>query len=90
MIYQPLCIDRSSGSLILIKDEGSLIRLQDFVNLDTFLLNFVFGKKYDEIVSNVEKEEWFQFLEKMKLYKGSLLAYDSMIQQNVQLENHGF
>lgn len=62
VIYQPLCIDRSSGSLILIKDEGSLIRFQEFVNLDTFLLNFVFGKKYDEIVPNVEKEEWFQFL----------------------------
>jgi len=60
-MYKPLFIDKFSGSLILIKDEGNL-RFQEFENLDTFLLSFVFGKNYQLIVPYVEKEEWIQFL----------------------------
>lgn len=59
VVYKPLFIDKFSGSLILIEEEG---RFQEFENLDTFLLSFVFGKNYQLIVPYVEKEEWFQFL----------------------------
>ena len=55
-------IDLWSNELILDNEiEGKC-----FGNLDTFLNDYVFGKKYAEIIPDAEEEEWYIFLNKIK------------------------
>lgn len=67
VLYEPLVVKLDTEDIYLFyqgcKNE---IEGKCFGNLDTFLNNYVFGKKYAEIIPDAEEEEWYIFLNKIK------------------------
>jgi hypothetical protein len=66
ILYEPLVIDKISGEVYLFEGypdgEG-----RSFGDLEDFLLNYVFGGRYAEIIPNAESDEWYQFLKRINL-----------------------
>jgi len=48
-------------------DEDVEKKKASFKDIEYFLSNYVFGKRYKEIIPEGEKDEWYIFLEKFNL-----------------------
>ncbi|MGG3283320.1 hypothetical protein [Paenibacillus solani] len=67
VLYEPLVIEKSSGQVYCFF-QGHPARVgQTLGDFNLFLLNYVFGRKYEELVPNVQSEEWYQFLKRIGL-----------------------
>ncbi|MUG44312.1 hypothetical protein [Paenibacillus woosongensis] len=67
VLYEPLVIEKSSGQVYYFY-QGYSDRLgQTLGDYDYFLLNYVFGRKYEELVPDAHLEEWYQFIKGLGL-----------------------
>jgi hypothetical protein len=61
-IYNPLLLERESGTVICI-DPVSSIRLHDFGLFDDFMLTIVFGIGYKDYDPDGGNSEWYRLVE---------------------------
>lgn len=67
-MYEPLVVKLDTEDIYLFyQGYENEIEVKCFGNLDTFLNDYVFGKKYAEIIPDAEEEEWYIFLDKLNL-----------------------
>jgi hypothetical protein len=63
VLYEPLVIEKSTGLVYLFKQSDPETLERSFGEFDDFLLHYVFGRKYGDIVPDAEiDDEWYQFL----------------------------
>ncbi len=68
VLYEPLVVKIDTEDIYLFyQGYENEIEGKCFGNLDTFLNDYVFGKKYAEIIPDAEEEEWYIFLNKLNL-----------------------
>lgn len=68
VLYEPLVVKLDTEDIYLFYQGcENEIEGKCFGIFDTFLNDYVFGKKYAEIIPDAEKEEWYIFLNKMNL-----------------------
>ena len=66
VLYEPLVVKLDTEDIYLFyQGYENEIEGRCFGNLDIFLDNYVFGKKYAEIIPDAEDEEWYMFLNKL-------------------------
>lgn len=65
ILYEPLILDTISGDVYTFSrdddDETPMIKIGDF---EYFLINYVFGEKYQQIIPYSEDDEWTLFLKR--------------------------
>lgn len=59
ILYEPVAIERTTETLFWLPVNGQPLALG---TADNFLSHFVFGEGYGELIPDVEKEPWWQFL----------------------------
>lgn len=63
VLYVPLILDTSNHSVYTFKQDEELdVPMKFLGEFDDFLNNYVFGKKYGEIIPDYETDEWILFL----------------------------
>lgn len=68
ILYEPLVINKTDGNVYLYyQGHEDEVQPKSFGSFDYFLMEYVFGKKYAEIIPDADQEEWYQFLKKLKL-----------------------
>ena len=68
VLYEPLVVKLDTEDIYLFyQGYENEIEGKCFENLDSFLNDYVFGKKYAEIIPDAEEEEWYIFLNKINL-----------------------
>ncbi|MHA6534213.1 hypothetical protein [Paenibacillus sp. BAC0078] len=67
VLYEPLFINANSGRVLCFKQGYPLSEGQSLGDFNYFLLNYVFGRKYAELVPDSHLEYWYQFLVKIKI-----------------------
>ena len=68
VLYEPLVVNLDTEDIYLFYQGcENDIEAKCFGNLDSFLSDYVFGKKYAEIIPDAEEEEWYIFLNKINL-----------------------
>lgn len=67
ILYEPLVICKLDGKLYSFLQGFATDNMECFSNFDDFLTNYVFGKKYMDIIPDSHDEEWVQALVKLKL-----------------------
>lgn len=66
VLYEPLVVKLDTEDIYLFyQGYENEIECRCFENFDIFLDNYVFGKKYAEIIPDAEDEEWYIFLNKL-------------------------
>lgn len=58
----PLVLDRPSGAVYLVPDEGPVDEDSSLGELDYFLLTSVFGAEYADFVVDAESDPWYQLV----------------------------
>ena len=70
ILYEPVVINKIDSKVYRFFRGNEDINTADCLGLfDEFLLNYVFGDKYAEIVPDAEDDEWYRFLKKIKVEK---------------------
>lgn len=68
VLYEPIVLNKINGQVYrFYRDIETEIPEECFGEFNNFLTNYVFGKKYAEIIPSAEDEEWYQFLKKVNL-----------------------
>ena len=68
VLYEPIVMKRDTEEVYLFyQGFENEIEGKCFGKLDDFLDNYVFGRKYAKIIPNADEEEWYIFLEKIKI-----------------------
>ena len=68
ILYEPLLFNKNDLKLYLFYRETEDVDPTDcFGYLDDFLMNYVFGKKYAEIIPDADNDEWYQLLKKLNM-----------------------
>lgn len=63
ILYEPLVFNLEDEKIYLFyQGHENEIKGKCFGNFDDFLLNYVFGKKYKELISDTVNDEWYMFL----------------------------
>lgn len=63
VIYEPLVIDKNTG-IVHLFCQGD-IRTQNLGHFDYFMMEFIFGGKYKDIVPDGDTDDWYLFLHKL-------------------------
>ncbi len=67
VLYEPLVIEKYSGQVYYFY-QGHPARVgQTFGDFNYFLLNYVFGRRYEELVPDAHLEDWYQFLKRFNI-----------------------
>ncbi|MGM7637651.1 hypothetical protein [Bacillus sp. Hm123] len=67
VLYEPLVIEKESG-LIYCFHQGHPAKIgQTLGSFNYFMLNYVFGKKYEELIPDSHLEDWYQYLKRIGL-----------------------
>ncbi|MEK4063903.1 MULTISPECIES: hypothetical protein [Paenibacillus] len=67
VLYEPLVIDKNSGQVYCFC-QGHPARVgQTLGDFHYFLLNYVFGGKYEELIPDAHLDDWYQFLKRIGL-----------------------
>lgn len=67
ILYEPLVINKIDGKVYRFYQNQSIDKRECFGDFDNFLLNYVFGEKYSQIVPDTHDDDWYQFLRKLDL-----------------------
>ncbi|MCM0665512.1 hypothetical protein [Flavobacterium tyrosinilyticum] len=68
ILYEPLILDTISGNVyIFSRDDDDEMPMTKRGDLEYFLINYVFGDKYQEIIPDYEGDEWMLFLKHNKI-----------------------
>lgn len=67
IISDPLLINNCSGEVHLFSGYPYSIIDKQLGSFEHFLLNYVFGKGYSELIPWIEEDDWYQFLEQNKI-----------------------
>ncbi len=69
ILYEPVVINKIDSKVYrFYRDNEDDSSGECFGYLDEFLMDYVFGKKYSEIIPDAENDEWYQLLQKLKLF----------------------
>lgn len=74
ILYEPLVINRIDGKVYRFYQGGETDIAPDcFGSFEDFLLEYVFGEKYIEIVPNFEPDEWYKLvIGQLQIFKEKL------------------
>lgn len=68
ILYEPVVISKVDGKVYrFYQGHETDIAADCFGSFDEFLMGYVFGCKYAEIIPDADEEEWYQFLKKINL-----------------------
>ena len=68
ILYEPVVINKTNSKVYCIYRDNADDNLGDcYGYFDDFLTDYVFGKKYADIIPDAEDDEWYQLLKKLKL-----------------------
>lgn len=68
ILYEPIVISKMDGKVYRFYQGHEIdIQADCFGSFDEFLMRYVFGNRYAEIIPDADKEEWYQFLKKINL-----------------------
>lgn len=67
ILYEPLVIEKESGFVYCFYQGHPAKTGQTLGEFDCFMLNYVFGKKYKELIPDSHLEDWYQYLERVGL-----------------------
>ena len=68
ILYDPLLFNKNDLKLYLFYRDNEDVDPADCLGyLDDFLMNYVFGAKYADIIPDSDNDEWYQLLKKLKL-----------------------
>lgn len=67
VLYEPLVIEKDSGQVYCFYQGHPDKAAQTLGDFNYFLLNYVFGRKYEELVPDAHLEDWYQFLKRIGL-----------------------
>lgn len=68
ILYEPIVISKIDGNVYRFYQGHETDTEADcFGSFDEFLMRYVFGDKYAEIIPDASEEEWYQFLKKIYL-----------------------
>lgn len=68
ILYEPTVINKKDGKVYrFYQGHETDMQADCFGVFDEFLLRYVFGEKYAEIIPDAEEEEWYQFLKRINL-----------------------
>ena len=68
ILYEPVLINKNDLKLYLFYRDNEDVDPADCLGyLDDFLMNYVFGAKYVDIIPDADNDEWYQLLKKLKL-----------------------
>lgn len=69
ILYEPLVFNLKDEQVYLFfQGHEREIKESCFGEFDTFLLNYVFGKRYRELMPNTVNDEWYDFLKRLALF----------------------
>ncbi|OKP86582.1 hypothetical protein [Paenibacillus sp. P32E] len=66
VLYEPIVINENSGQVYCFKLGYPFQEAQPLGDFNYFLINYVFGRKYEELVPDSHLDYWYQFLEKIR------------------------
>ncbi|MDG0872237.1 hypothetical protein FLT15_24985 [Paenibacillus thiaminolyticus] len=66
-LYEPLLINELDGLVYQFYEGPPLEKGECYGTFDCFLLNYVFGKKYSEVIPDADNDDWFQLLKKLQI-----------------------
>ncbi|WP_179033140.1 hypothetical protein [Paenibacillus kribbensis] len=67
IIYEPLVINKQSGEVYHFY-QGHLEDMGHNLGMfNSFIIDYVFGNKYEKIVPDSHSDEWYQFLKRIEL-----------------------
>ncbi|MBU5354914.1 hypothetical protein KQI74_21690 [Paenibacillus barcinonensis] len=66
ILYEPLVIDKHSGEVFCFEQGYQISTDKSLGDFNYFISNYVFGPKYKEFVPDVDLDDWFQFLKRIK------------------------
>ena len=68
ILYEPTVINKMDGKVYRFYQGHETDMAADcFGIIDEFLMRYVFGNKYAEIIPDADDEEWYQFLKRINL-----------------------
>lgn len=67
ILYEPLVIDKKDGRIYQLGSYPGEGTVKCYGEFDDFLLEYVFGEKYKEIIPDSEDDEWYKVLKKLKI-----------------------
>lgn len=69
ILYEPLVFNLDDENVYLFYQEHeSEMQGRCFGEFDSFLLNYIFGRQYKELVPDVIDDEWYSFLKGLNLF----------------------
>ena len=68
ILYEPLLFNKNDLKVYLFYRDNEDVDPADCLGyLDDFLMNYVFGAKYADIIPDADNDEWYQLVKKLKL-----------------------
>ncbi|MGG3889849.1 hypothetical protein [Metabacillus fastidiosus] len=67
VLYGPLVIEKNSGLIYYFHEYYSESMGENLGNFNYFMLNYVFGQKYGELLPDSHLEDWYSFLKRIDL-----------------------
>lgn len=67
LLYEPVVISKLTGEISILMDEVSINDSKKIIQFDDFLIHYILGKGYEELVPGLEYDEWYHFLVRLKL-----------------------
>ncbi|WP_053781345.1 hypothetical protein [Paenibacillus xylanivorans] len=67
LLYEPVVISKLTGEISILMDEVSINDSKKIIQFDDFLIHYILGKGYEELVPGFEYDEWYHFLVRLKL-----------------------
>ncbi len=68
ILYEPVVISKKNGNVYLFNTYNNCIDYdKNFGGFNHFLSNFVLGNQYNEIIPDIQSDEWYIFLKKIEV-----------------------
>ena len=66
ILYEPIIVNKANGNIYLFDYDNNTIRYDiEFGSFNNFINEFIFGVGYEEIIPDIQSDEWYNFLKKI-------------------------
>ncbi|MDQ0178362.1 hypothetical protein [Bacillus chungangensis] len=67
VLYDPIIINKINGFVYHFYEGLPLEKRECYGTFEEFLINYVFGKRYSEIIPDANNDEWYQLLKRLQI-----------------------